>query len=1101
VFPHKVNYLDIKPASLRKALRIGVLITPTDPYWIQAREAIVHANQNIGDELVFLEIASNLYELAIFPLADLIDQILAHHLDALITSHVSLPLYGNLLAAGLPIICLSELEFHHPGFSSGSSLFEAGRLAGEFMGRALKGEGQVICVTAGLEHDVTTGQSRMSGFYQGLEGHPEIQIEHIPAFWTYAQCYPSLMTSLKNRSRRIDGVFGVSDTIALAARDACRKLGLINEGSILAGLNGDPMALVAIEEGSLHATVDTSSEDLGASALYLAHQAAVGLAIPDRIQQTFQLVTRENVASFAVRKLNAIASVPSQMVGYSRQQEHDRLSQLEISTEITKQIGFLQDQDRVVQVVGEMVNNHYGLEWACIYRWSKAEEKLELYGGTLSPASSEVPPDQDLLLNQAFQTNEAIYIPDTTTSQRWQPGKEWESIRSRILLPIQLGSEVIGVLDLQSSQPVRPSLELIGLKLLASQLGMVINNADLYQEALQARKTAERANQLKSRLIANVGHEMRTPLNSILGFSQSIQRQVKAALEGDIELSLEDLGKDSRNIYQSGEHLMAMINDLLDLSRAEIGALSLYFEPFQPGPLLNDLFVAFRDSGVASAKVRWLFNIPPKLPLIRADAVRLRQILTNLLANAQRLTRQGTIILGAEVTPPYLHLWVSDTGPGVPLELQEKIFEPFNSMVQKRRPEGIGLGLSITRHLVLLHGGIITLESQPGAGSTFHVYLPLPGIAQEPLPAPRPEGEQLLLVITRQEQHPREIREMCTRQNLTPVSIQTRGDLAGALAKGKPAAVALDLVGLSAGEWEMVQQLSTVRDCAALPVILYGMDPGEKQLKTGLTNVVFKPCNNNVLKEWIEQVELGLPEQSTILIVDDDAQARQYYQKLLEISHPHCQILQAENGRQAIAILSSETPALILLDLVMPEMNGFEVLAWVRAEARTQRIPVLLISGRLLNYEDVQRLNYFRTVFLSKDILSQEETLGLLSQVGDESWPMPQPTSLLVKQTLIYLHQNYALPISRKNIAEAVGVTENYISEIFRQETTLSPWDYLNRYRIHKAKEMLLNSNESVTQIALKAGFNDPAYFSRVFHKLNGVSPLEFRQVRNNQNH
>lgn len=1085
-----------KASGSRKSLRIGVLITPTDPYWIQAMEAIFHANQNIGDDLVLIQLASSLNEYAAIDQEDLLDQILAQGLDALIITFVSVPLYDGLLAAGVPIVCLSEADYHHSKFAAGSNLFDGGRMAGEYLGQCLDGKGHVLCVTAGLEHDITTGQTRLAGLHQGLEAYPGIHMEHIPAFWTYAQSYPTLLASLKNYPCRIDGIFGVSDTLVLAARDAGRKLGVIDDHTVLVGLNGDPIALVAIEEGSIHATIDTASEDLGASALYLAHKAALGLPIPDKIFQQFQLITRDNVASFAIRKLSAIATIPSHMVGYSRQQEQDRLNQLEISTEITKQISFLQDQDRVVQVISEMVEKHYGYEWARVLRWSKTMQKLELYGGSVSPASGLVPPEQDTLLNQAFHSNEAIYIRDTATSRRWQTGKEWENIRSRIVLPIQIGSEVIGVLDLQSSQPVRPSLELVGLKLLASQLAIVMNNADLYQEALLARKTAERANQLKNRLIANVGHEMRTPLNSILGFSQSIQRQINTTIEarGEPEIPLEELQNDLLHIYQSGEHLMYMINDLLDLSRAEIGALSLYFEHLQLAPLLNELFTTYSSSTSPTQRVTWKLDIPSKLPLIRADAVRVRQIVSNLLSNAQKWTRQGSITLGAEVDPPHLHLWVSDTGPGIAVDLQEKIFEPFNSMIQRRRPEGIGLGLSITRHLVMLHGGTITLESQPGLGSTFNVYLPLPGIAEEPLPVPRSDGNRLLLVISNQESFPQEIIDICDRQNLQPYPIQARSDLVSALVKDRPAAVAWDLANMSAGEWEMVQQLSTVKDCAALPVIVYGLDQSENQLKTGLTKVLFKPCNNNILKDWISQTDIDAQEDRTILIVDDDPQARQFYINLLKTSHPHFRILQADNGRQAISILSSESPALILLDLMMPEMNGFEVLSWIRAEERTRCIPVLIISGRLLDYADIQRMNYFRTVFLTKDMLDRDETLALLGNLEDDTWPMPQPTSLLVKQALVYLHQNYSFPISRKNIADAVGVSENYISQIFREETTISPWDYLSRYRIHKAKELLLQSDDSVTNIAIKVGFNDPAYFSRVFHKLTGTSPLEYRQ-------
>lgn len=1098
MFPQYIPPSGAIPAALRKKTRIGVLIIPTDPYWIQAMEAIVRANQTIGDDLINIQLAATIQEFEAISTEDVVDQVLAYSLDALITTQVSIPVYDALLKTNLPIICLSDLDFHHNNFISAANLFDAGRIAGEYMGRAIDGKGHVLCITAGLENEVDTGQPRLKGFMKGLEAYPEIQFEHIPAFWTYSQAYASLLTSLKNYPYHIDGIFGISDTIAMAARDAGKKLGVIDDHTVLVGLNGDPIALVAVEEGNLSATVDTSSEDLGAAALYMAHKAALGFPIPERIGQSFQLITRENVASIAIRKLAAIATIPSQMVGHNPEQERDRLNQLEISTEITRQISFFQDRDRVVQVVIEMVNKHYGYEWVRILRWSKENQKLELYGGNLSPAAIRVPQEQDQLLSQAFDSNETVYIPDTATSHRWRPGEGWEGIRSRIILPIQQEKEVMGVLDLQSSHPIRrPSFELVGLKLLASQLAIVINNADLYQEALQARKAAERANQLKNRLIANVGHEMRTPLNSILGFSQSLQKQIEPVVENHLghDVALDNFESDLQHIYQSGEHLMYMINDLLDLSRAEIGALSLYFEQVQIIPLLKELFDTFSNAGASSSQVRWMLDIPPKLPLIRADNVRLRQILTNLLANAQKLTRQGSITLGAEVSPPHLHLWVSDTGPGVPIEVQEKIFEPFNTMVQKRRPEGIGLGLSITRHLVKLHGGIITLESQLGKGSTFHVYLPLPGVAQEPLPVPSQAGNQLLLVITHQTQCPDEIMEICARQNLQPYLIQTQNDLISVLSKGKPGAVAWNMENMSASEWMLVEQLSATKDYAALPVILYGVEQDSNRLKAGLTDVFFKPCNNNVLKDWIDQVGQDSREDASVLIVDDDFQSRQFYIKLLEAGHPGYRVLQAENGRQAISILGSETPAFVLLDLMMPEMNGFEVLSWIRAEPRTQCIPVLVVSGRLLDYGDIQRLNYFKTAFLTKDILSQDETLTLLKKLEEEDWPMPQPTSLLVKQALVYIHQNYTLPISRKNIAEAVGVSENYISQIFRQEAGLSPWDYLNRYRIHKAKELLMQSDDSVTHIALKVGFNDPAYFSRVFHKITGNSPLEFRQT------
>jgi signal transduction histidine kinase/AraC-like DNA-binding protein/ABC-type sugar transport system substrate-binding protein/ActR/RegA family two-component response regulator len=1071
--------------------RIGVIVIPTDPYWVQALEAIIHTSQKLGDDLVVLQPAATLEDLYMTSPDDLVDQILAHDLDALISTLVSTQVLDALVSEGLPVICLSELDFRHPLFSSMSSLYDGGKMAGQYVAEKLCGKGLALCLTAGLEKIATRGQSRFDGFIDALHAFPGIEVRELPCYWEYSQAYASLLESLKDYPDPIDAMFGVSDAIILAARDAGRKLGIVTDKTILVGLNGDPLALSAVAEGSVSATIDTASEQVGALAYERARGAALGAPLPDVVAQRFQLITRENVASIATQKLIAIADIPSHMVGYNREQEHDRLSQLEISMEITRQIGSLMDRNRLVQAISNLVHQNYGYEWMRILRWSEKEQRLVFYEGNVSPVSQQVPIDQDQLLHQVFITNEMVFIPDLQTSRRWHMGDEWKEVRARAVLPIQLGSAVIGILDLQSSQPVRrPSLEIVGLELLARQLGIAIQNADLYLEAVQAREVAERANQLKARLIANVGHEMRTPLNSILGFSQAIQKKVVANHTVDEDELNQDLG----HIYRSGEHLMYMINDLLDLSRAEIGALNLYFEPVELVPFLNELFWSFAKSETVSTNIQWVLDIPNQLPVIRADVVRLRQILINLLANAAKYTRQGTITLGAEVELPYLHLWVQDTGQGVSAEVQAKIFEPFATTGRKRRPEGIGLGLSITRHLVSLHDGVITLESQPGKGSTFHVYLPLPGVFQEVSHTAAASGPAAMLIVSTHSQIPEELQRICHRQGLVPRLISSKDDLTQIMAECSPAAVAWDLAHAASNEWNLIARLGAHEKSAALPVILYGLDETSNELTTGLTNVVFKPCNGNTLKDWISQADMPEDSGNTILVVDDDPQAREYYQGLLHESSPDSRILLAENGGKAIEILKGETPKLILLDLMMPEVDGFTVLEHVRGDIRTQRIPVIVISGKLLTYEDIQRLNYYRTVFLTKGILDGEETTAFLSQVEEEARPLPQPTSMLIKQVLAFLHQNYARAINRKDIAEEVGVSENYLSQIFRQEMSISPWDYLNRLRVQKSKELLKQTQWSVTQIATMVGYNDSAYFSRVFHKITGQSPVDFRQ-------
>ncbi|HSV85153.1 MAG TPA: ATP-binding protein, partial [Levilinea sp.] len=664
---------------------------------------------------------------------------------------------------------------------------------------------------------------------------------------------------------------------------------------------------------------------------------------------------------------------------------------------------------------------------------------------------------------------------------------------SRVVLPVRLGEAITGVLDMHSRRPSRSvRQELIGLQPLADQLAIAIQNADLYQEAVQARSVAERANQLKTRLIANVGHEMRSPLNSILGFSQSIGRQLDAGSMIDLDM----LRKDIRNIYKSGEHLMYMINDLLDLSRAEIGALNLYFEWLQPGPLISEIFASLVEPEAKVEQVHWMIDVPQELPVIRADANRLRQILTNLLINARKYTKVGEVKLRVVVDAPYLHIEVSDTGQGIPLELQEKIFEPFGIIGRKRRPEGIGLGLSITRHLVALHGGALTLESQPGLGSTFNVYLPLPGVAQQPERKMNATNQPLMLVISSKASIPAKIDAICARRGLTALRASSIFELTCLLAEGLPQAVAWDLQEVTRCEWQLIQHISERPECAALPVLLYGHAPARETEPAGehsLTNILYKPCSANTLSDWLGAMAPPGGGHKTILVVDDDAEARQYYSKLLHQAQPNASVIEAENGRKALQAIAKTRPDLVVLDLMMPDIDGFAVLQSIRQDAATQHIPVIVYSGKLLTSKDIERLTYQKTVVFSKGILDDEEISAYLQTVEYDATPLPPATSQLTKQVLVYLHQHYALPVSRKDIAAAVCVSENYLSQIFHQEMRITPWDYLARLRIEQAKELLCKTDGSVTQIATQVGFNDSAYFSRVFGKLAGVSPKEWR--------
>ncbi|HLO16844.1 MAG TPA: substrate-binding domain-containing protein, partial [Anaerolineales bacterium] len=630
-------------------------------------------------------------------------------------------------------------------------------------------------------------------------------------------------------------------------------------------------------------------------------------------------------------------------------------------------------------------------------------------------------------------------------------------------------------------------------ELLRNNLSSALQGARLFQEIQQARLAAEKADRIKTRLLANVSHEMRTPLNIITGYTQSALNNPNKY--GD-ELP-SSLLNDLQQIQSNAEHQLRVINDLLDLSRAEIDELDLSLELLDPHQLLVDTFQSFADQST-SPDIQWNLNIPERLPQIRADALRLHQIFLNLLSNARKYTQAGQITLGAEVSPPQIHFWVTDTGLGIDREQQERIFEPFVTLEDNRRiAGGIGLGLSITRHLVALHGGTMKLDSQPNQGSTFHIYLPLPALDQTK-PAKQSDLSSGLLLISPHAEPAQEIIEMCQRQNLEIFYVQNSEDLETALNTTNPIALAWDVSNAGPSDWELVRRLRHYPNLSQMPFVLYGQLTDSTTVpsvagQVGMTGFVIKSSNTKTLLDAILAMR---PAHGTgpILIVDDDSQAREAHEALVEESLPGYPIRLAENGEIALDIMAKEVPSLVLLDLVMPNLSGADVLDRMRVDANLRQVPVIILSNKTLSFEDVKRIEgHTRVTLQSKGIWSNEETVTALNRALFGTDVLPAHTGALVKQAIAYLHQNFMRPISRWEIAAAVGVSEDYLSRVFNRELNISPWDYLNRYRVLQSKHLLLHTTDSIGAIAHQMGFKDQAYFSRVFHKVAGMSPQEFR--------
>lgn len=622
-------------------------------------------------------------------------------------------------------------------------------------------------------------------------------------------------------------------------------------------------------------------------------------------------------------------------------------------------------------------------------------------------------------------------------------------------------------------------------EVLRGHISSALKGALLFRQAHEARLAAERADRVKTRLLANVSHELRTPLNIIIGHTQRLLTSPPPGLAKDLE-----------RIQHSAEHQLRIINDLLDLSRAEIDALDLYPVLLEPKALIEEAFAALARDAAGADEVVWRLELPDRLPVIEADPVRLRQILLNLLGNAAKFTTRGQITLGAEAAPPYLHIRVADTGIGIPAELRERIYEPFFTMERTdRQAGGIGLGLSITRHLVALHKCMLALDSQPGQGSTFHLYLPLPG--DQSVFLAQPAGSMLWL-ISNAATLPPEIVNFSQRQGLTIQRLGPQDDLETMLAGGLPAAVAWDMTGAVPGDWQLIRRLHNHPQLNQAPFILYQQETAGDAV-SGLTSLVVKPASSRAL--W-EAIRPTVPQEPTgsVLIVDDSPEARQLAHEAVSKGLPGYTIRAAEDGTAGLAAMLADPPNLVILDLMMPGLDGFEVLDQMRSDDRTRQVPVVILSGRQLSLNDIQRLEQHAAVTLqSKGILSEEEIIASLhrSLFGEDT--LPPQTSALAKRAIAYLHQNYARPLARWEIAEGIGVSEDYLSRVFNRELGISPWDYLNRYRICQARELLRLTHDSISRISRRVGFSDPAYFSRVFHRITGMSPRAYREQPDHQ--
>jgi PAS domain S-box-containing protein len=476
---------------------------------------------------------------------------------------------------------------------------------------------------------------------------------------------------------------------------------------------------------------------------------------------------------------------------------------------------------------------------------------------------------------------------------------------------------------------------------------------------------SEQATRAKSDFVANMSHELRTPLNAIIGYSEILFEDAQTAGR---EPEMADL----RKIQDAGKHLLGLIDNILDLSKIEAGKMTLYLETFELLPTIDSVAATVTPLAKKTGNAL-VVNCAEGVGTMHGDLTKVRQTLFNLLSNACKFTRNGTITLTAlrdtDEAGDWIEFQVRDTGIGMTPDQQAKVFEAFTQADASttRTYGGTGLGLAITKSFCRLMGGDVTLTSEAGKGTTFVVRLPAVTRAasdaasaaaekrSESPQATEPQHAPIVLVVD-DDPNARELLRRHLQRSGYVVRMATNGQEAIQLARTlQPDVVTLDVMMPQMDGWAVLSAMKEDAALAEIPVIMVTIvDNQGIGFSLGAADYLIKPINRDRL---LRAMENCCPRGSLrhVLIVEDDAATSELMGRALRSID--CTITQAENGRVGLERLNESSPDAILLDLMMPEMDGFEFITRMRAESRWQRIPVIVVTAKILAAEDLARLN------------------------------------------------------------------------------------------------------------------------------------------------